>query len=111
MTTVETLTASRNLMTRHAAAAYPGIRHVAIPGWDLFFLTPEPGQTVVAIGGEEAYAYETPSGARAAAIRLAAGDRATVVAWDGPAFLATWRVERADEAGAGAVAAPGTDAR
>jgi hypothetical protein len=82
-------------MTPHGAEAYPGIRHAALPGWPLFFLVLEPGQSFVAAGGEEAYAYETRSGARAEAILLRPGDRATVVAWDGPAFLATWRIERA----------------
>lgn len=95
MTFTETLTASRNLLTPHGEADYPGIGTYRIEGWPTLFLLPKPGDTVDAHGGEEAYGYETVDGVKADAIRLEPGDRATVVSWDGPAFLAVWHVERA----------------
>jgi hypothetical protein len=96
MAGVETLTASRNLLSPHGETDYPGLLTYRVSGWPSVFVIPEPGQTIVALGGEEAYGYETTGGVRADPIRLAKGDRATVASWDASAFLAVWRVERAE---------------
>lgn len=92
----EVFVSSRNLHTTHEGAGYPEIRAVK-PGaeWQATILVPKPGQTIVAKGGEHCFGYETPDGARAQAFALAAGDRATLVRWDLPGWLAEWRVERA----------------
>ncbi len=86
----------RNLLTAHPAAAYPGLR-VVKPGerWSVSLIVPADGQTVLALGGERVLGYVTPSGVLADGFELRAGDRARMVAWDLPASLVEWDVERA----------------
>jgi hypothetical protein len=92
----ETVIAGRNLMTPHPSDCYPGLRVVRPgPGWAMGIIVPEDGQTIVATGGEKVYAYETVNAVRADAFELRAGDRATLVRSDLPAFLVEWRIERA----------------
>ena len=89
----------RNFMTPHDAAAYPGLR-VIKPGplWSGSLIVPGDGQTILARGGEHVLAYATPSGEHAAGFVLRAGDRARMVAWDLPASLVEWEIDRAEQA-------------
>jgi hypothetical protein len=93
---IETLEAGRNLLTPHPGEAYPGIE-VLRPGpeWDLGIMVPAEGQTIVALGGERAYAYQTIDGGRAAGFELRPGDRATLMRRTIHFALAQWRIERA----------------
>jgi hypothetical protein len=93
---VERYRGGRNLLTPHPAEAYPGLRIVKPgPRWSTSLIVPADGQTVIARGGEYVLAYVTASGVKAAGFVLAAGDRAQMVAWDLPASLVEWKVERA----------------
>jgi len=97
MGAIERYRAGRNLMTPHGAAAYPGLRVIKPgPGWSGWLIVPGDGQTVVARGGERVLAYRAISGPEAAGFVLAAGDRARMVAWDLPASLVEWEIERAE---------------
>ena len=88
--------AGRNLLTPHPPDAYPGLRVIKPgPRWLSFLIVPGDGATIIARGGERVLAYETPSGVRAAGFELRAGDRARMVAWDLPAYLVDWQIERA----------------
>jgi hypothetical protein len=94
----ETYRAGRNLLTPHSAEAYPGLRVIKPgPQWSAFLIVPRDGQTIVGLGGERVLAYETPSGVRAAGFELHRGDRARMVAWDLPAYLVDWEIERAEQ--------------
>ena len=96
MSRVEVLVSARNLHSPHPPEAYPGMLAVQPgPRWTVTILVPNDGQSFTALGGEHNYAYETADGARAAAFRLSAGDRATLVRKDLPGCLAEWRLERA----------------
>ena len=95
---VQVFVSSRSLHTTHDGASYAGIRAVRPgPGWNATILVLSPGQTVVALGGEHCFAYETPDGARAEGFELKQGDRATLLRWHHPGWLAEWRVERGRE--------------
>jgi hypothetical protein len=94
---VETVRGARNLVTPHPPDAYadrlvvkPG------PGWKLFIIVPEDGQTLLARGGEEAYGYVTVDGGRAQGFTLRPGDRATIVRSSLPHAFVEWRIERAE---------------
>lgn len=91
----EVLVGGRNLLTPHAAAAYPGVRVISPGEWDERLIVASEGQTIVALGGERAYAYETVDGGRAEGFVLEAGDRATLVRAGLPFELAAWRIARA----------------
>ena len=91
---VEVVVSGRNLHTPHPGEAYPGIRSIRPgPDWPVTILCPRDGEAFTALGGEHNYAYETPDGARAEALSLSAGDRATLVRTDLPGLLGEWRVE------------------
>lgn len=94
----EVLVGGRNLLTPHRAAAYPGVRVIQPGAWDERLIVASEGQTIVALGGERAYAYETIDGGRAEGFVLRAGDHATLVRPDLPYQLAEWRIVRADPA-------------
>jgi hypothetical protein len=92
----ETYAAGRNLVTLHGPEGYPG--HLVVkpgPNWAVHVIVPEDGATVVALGGERIYGYETVDGGRADAFELRPGDRATLVRGGLPFALVEWRVERA----------------
>jgi hypothetical protein len=91
---VETVQAASNVATAHGVDDYPGLTVVAVPGWTMRVIVPQPGQTIVARGGEHVPAYTLRDGARAAPFRLALGDRATCLRDDLPHSLAEWRIER-----------------
>jgi hypothetical protein len=94
---VETVRGARNLVTPHPPDSYPGILVVKPgPGWKLWIIVPGEGQTIAALGGEEAYAYVTVDGGRGQAFQLRAGDRATIVRSALPHAFVEWRIERAD---------------
>jgi len=78
----ETFRSGRNALTPQPADLYPGLRVIRPGRWDLSLIVPNPGQTIVALGGEEVLAYETADGGRAEGFVLRAGDRATL-AWTG----------------------------
>lgn len=95
---VETRTSARNLVTAHAPECYPG--HLVVkpgPLWDAFVVVPEDGATIVALGGESAYDYETVDGGHAEGFSLLPGDRATLVRSGLPFSLVEWRIERSPE--------------
>jgi hypothetical protein len=90
-----TLRSGRNLLTPHRPESYPGLLVVKPgPEWDTFVIVPEDGQTVLALGGEKVYGYETVDGGRAEAFELAAGERATLVRSRLPFALVEWLIER-----------------
>ena len=92
----EVYRSGRNLLTSHGPDAYPGLLVVKPgTGWDVSVIVPEDGSTIVGLGGERIYGYETPDGGRAAAFELRPGDRATLARSGLPASLVEWRVERA----------------
>jgi hypothetical protein len=91
----ETLQAGRNVLTPHAAVAYPELQVIRPGRWDMSLIVPSPGQTIEALGGETVFGYETVDGGRAAGFVLGPGDRATLVRRDLPYCLAEWRIERA----------------
>jgi hypothetical protein len=92
-----TYNACRNLLTPHRTSSYAGITlYLPSADWPVAFLCPKVGDAFVAMGGEYAVGYETLSGAHVDGFVLNAGDRASVVRWDGDTFLAEWRVERAN---------------
>ncbi len=97
---METYTAGRNLLTPHGVDAYPGVR-VVHPGpeWTVSIIVAHEGQTILALGGEEVYAYETVDGARAQGFSLRRGDRATLVRSELPHQFAEWRIDRAPGSG------------
>ena len=90
-----TLQSGRNLLTPHAPEHYPGLV-VVKPGleWDTFVIVPEDGQTILALGGEKVYEYETVDGGRAEGFELARGERATLVRSGLPFSLVEWRIAR-----------------
>ncbi len=92
---METCRSGRNVLTPHPGAAYPGVE-VLRPGpeWELGLIVPAEGQTIVALGGERTYAYETVDGGRAEAFELRPGDRATLVRRSLRFAVAEWRIER-----------------
>jgi hypothetical protein len=93
---VETYRSGWHLLTVHPPAAYPG--HGVVKGgsaWLEWVILGRVGQTVVARGGEEMYAYTTSHGVAADGFTLKAGDRATIVSAGLAASLVEWRVERA----------------
>lgn len=92
---VEVVRGGRNVLTRHDADSYPGLRVIRPGQWDLSLIVPKAGQGFVALGGEKVYAYETVDGGRAEGFELRPGDRATVVSLDLPFSFAEWRIERA----------------
>jgi hypothetical protein len=92
----ESYRASRNVLTPHAPADYPGLTVVVPgPGWEIAVICPRDAESFVARGGERVYAYETPGGGRADGFLLRAGDRATLGTARLPHGLWEWRVERA----------------
>lgn len=92
----ETYRAGWHLMTVHGPAAYPGLQVVkGGQAWLEWVILGSVGQTVVARGGEQMYAYETSSGGRAEGFVLRQGDRATIVRAGLAASLVEWRLERA----------------
>jgi hypothetical protein len=94
---VDRVISGRNLHTAHPGSAYPGLRSVRPgPGWKETILCPRDGDSFVALGGEHNYPYATANGAKADALELKVGDRATLVRSDLPGLLAEWRVERAE---------------
>jgi len=92
----ERVVGGRNVVTPHGADAYPGLL-VVRPDmrWSVSVIVPNDGDTIVARGGEETYAYETPDGARAEGFRLGPGDRATLTRTGLPHFMVEWRIQRA----------------
>jgi hypothetical protein len=92
-----TLQAGRNVLTPHPADAYPALEVIRPGAWDLALILPQPGQTIVALGGEKVFAYETVDGGRAQGFELRRGDRATLLRRDLPFCLAEWRIEHAGE--------------
>lgn len=88
--------ACRNVLTPHGPESYPGLLVVRPgPGWQVAVICPNDGETIVALGGERVYGYQTAGGVPADAFELSPGDRATIVASGLPAGLSEWRVERA----------------
>lgn len=88
---------ARNLVTPHPPEAYPGFLVVKPgPGWRLWIIVPEDGQTIEARGGEEAYGYATVDGGRAQGFALRTGDRATIVRSNLPHAFVEWRIERVE---------------
>ena len=96
--TTEVIYSGRNVLTGHSAEAYPGLQVIRPGRWDLGLIVPSPGQTIVALGGEKVFAYETVDGGRAAGFELRPGDRATLVRRDLEYCLAEWRIERSASA-------------
>jgi hypothetical protein len=92
---IEALRGGRNVLTPHPGEAYPGLRVIRPGEWDESLITPEAGQTIVALGGERVHPYQTIDGGRAEGFVLARGDRATVVVLGLPFHMAEWRIERA----------------
>lgn len=92
----ETYRSGRNLLTPHGPEAYPG-QLVVKPGeqWAVFVIVPEDGATILALGGEKVYSYDTVDGGHADGFELRPGDRATLVRSGFPYSLVEWRVERA----------------
>ena len=89
---------ARNLVSPHPPESYEGLLVVKPgPGWRRFILVPEDGQTVTALGGEEAYAYVTVDGGRAQGFILRPGDRATIVRSGLPHAFVEWRIDRAEK--------------
>jgi hypothetical protein len=93
-TVTETFRSGRNLLTPHAPTSYPGLQVIRPGRWDMSLIMAGTGQTVVALGGERVFAYETVDGGRAQGFELRAGDRATVVRMGLAYGLAEWRIER-----------------
>jgi hypothetical protein len=93
---IESFRGMCTLLTAHEEAAYPGVL-VVRPGplWRQAVIVPEAGQTVVARGGEKAYAYTPRDGVSAAGFELRRGDRATILRKGLEGALAEWRIERA----------------
>jgi hypothetical protein len=90
-----TLQTGRNLLTPHAPEQYPGLAVVKPgPEWDTFVIVPEDGQTILALGGETVYGYETVDGGRAEGFELARGERATLVRSGLPFALVEWQIVR-----------------
>jgi len=86
--------AGRNLLTPHDPENYSGLLVVQPgPEWDTFVIVPEDGQTIVALGGEKVYGYETVDGGRAEGLDLGRGDRATLVRSGLPFSLVEWQIE------------------
>lgn len=93
---LETVRGARNLVTPHPPDSYPGFLVVRPgPGWKLWIIVPEDGQTIEALGGEETYGYVTVDGGVAQGFVLHAGDRATLVRSGLPHAFVEWRIERA----------------
>ena len=93
---MENILGALNLATAHPPERYPGILVVKVgPEWPYFVICPQPGQTIVARGGETAPGYTTPGGGVAQPLSLRAGDRATLVRAGLPHQLCEWRIERA----------------
>jgi hypothetical protein len=91
----ETLVGGRNLVTPHAPEDYPGLLVVRPgPRWTVSVIVPKDGETIVAKGGEEMYAYRTPDGAVAQGFRLQAGESATLVRSGLPHSMVEWRIDR-----------------
>ena len=91
----EVIRGSRNVLTPHGAAAYPGLLVILAEEWDEALIIPKEGQTIVARGGEHVYPYETIDGGHADGFTLRPGDRATIVRM-GLAFeLSEWHIVRA----------------
>lgn len=63
--------------------------------WDMSLIMASTGQTIVGLGGERVFAYETVDGGHAQGFELRAGDHATLVRMDLAFGLAEWRIERA----------------
>jgi len=94
---VESRQGGRNLVTPHGPADYPGLTVVRPdPRWAVSVICPEPGQTIVAKGGERLYAYQTVDGAPADGFELRPGDQATLVRCDLPFSFSEWRLTRAE---------------
>jgi hypothetical protein len=89
------LTGGRNVLTPHDAERYPGLRVIRPGEWDMALIIPDEGQTIVALGGETLYPYETVDGGRAEGFNLAPGDLARMVRKGLPYEMAEWRLERA----------------
>jgi len=90
-----TYRSGRNLLTPHGPESYPGLVVVKPgPQWDTFVIVPEDGATIVGLGGEKIYAYETVDGGRAQELELRPGDRAILVRSDLPFALVEWKVQR-----------------
>src|SRR5262249_16586067 len=94
---VELVRGGRNVLTPHEAQSYPGLRVICPGHWDLSLIVPNPGDTIVALGGETLYAYETIDGGVAQGFQLRPGDRALLVRKDLAFCFAEWRIERAGE--------------
>lgn len=93
---VESYRSGWNLLTVHPPESYPGLDVVkGGSAWLEWVILGREGQTIVARGGEEMYAYTTSAGVSAEGFALRAGDRATIVQAGLPASLVEWRVERA----------------
>jgi len=90
-----TLQSARNLLTPHGPGSYPDLLVVKPgPEWDTFVIVPQDGQTILALGGEKVYGYETVDGGRAEGFELGRGDRATLVRSGLSFSLVEWRIER-----------------
>jgi len=93
---IETYRSGWHLLTVHPPEGYAGLDVVKGGSqWLEWVILGRVGQTVVARGGEEMYAYTTSGGIAADGFVLRAGDRATIVRAGLPASLVEWRVERA----------------
>jgi hypothetical protein len=93
---IETYRSGWHLLTVHPPDGYPGLEVVkGASQWLEWVILGRVGQTVLARGGEEMYAYTTSGGLAADGFVLRAGDRATIVRAGLPASLVEWRVERA----------------
>jgi hypothetical protein len=67
------------------------------PGWHVSVIVPNDGETIVALGGERIYGYDTVDGGHADSILLGPGDRATLLRSGLPFALAEWSIARASE--------------
>jgi len=92
--TVEVVLSGRNVLTPHGEECYPGLRVIRPGRWDLSLIVPGVGDTIVALGGETVYAYETVDGGRAQGFSLRRGDRATLVSRDREHCFSEWHIER-----------------
>jgi hypothetical protein len=91
----ETFIGARNLATPHLPEDYPGLLVVRPdPRWAISVIVLREGETLLARGGEAAYAYETADGAQAQGFELREGDRAVLARSGLPHSFAEWKVER-----------------
>jgi hypothetical protein len=94
----ESVRGGRNALTPHDAESYPGLRVLRPEEWDLSLIVAEDGQTIVALGGEVVYPYDTIDGGHARGFELRRGDRAKLVCMGLPFEMGQWLIERAPAA-------------